>query len=95
MQTEPALTSTGIVAAISAIVAALVGFGVISWSGEQQGLFLAAIVALVGVVGPLAAGWFTRQNSTPLAAPKDEDGVALVRADGDLPHAQARSLKGG
>lgn len=94
MGTEPALSSTGIVAAISAIVAALVGFGLINWTGEQQGLFMAAIIGVLGVVAPLAAGWYTRTQSTPLSMPRDEDGTPLIRADGNLPQAQARSLKG-
>ena len=85
LQTEPTLSSNGIVAAISAVVAALIAFGVISLTPEQQSAAMAAIVAVLGVVGPLIAAWWARTKVTPLVAPVDEDGVMLVRADGGEP----------
>ena len=89
---EPVLTANGIVAAISACVALLIAFGVVSMTGEQQEVLMAAIVAVLGVLGPIVGGIWARQKVTPLVSPKDEDGVPLVRKDGNMPIAQVRSV---
>lgn len=93
MQSDPVLNANGIVAAISAVVAALIAFGVIDWTDDQRAAFMAAVVAVLGVAGPLAAAWWARRQVTPLADPKvttpEGKTVALVRADNQQPTPQA------
>lgn len=78
LQTEPVMVASSAVAAISAVVTALIAFGVISWSEEQTQAFMGATVAILGIVGPLVAGWYGRLNSTPNANPKTKEGEPLV-----------------
>ncbi len=65
--TEPVLTAGVTVGAISAVVAALIAFGVLHWAPEQSAAFMAATVAVLGVAGPLVAAWWARSQVVPVA----------------------------
>ena len=93
MNTNPTYTANGIVAAISAAVACLIAFGYLNWTEEQQRLFLAAVVAVLGVVGPLASAWWIARKTTALSNPRDEDGAPLTRSDNSPTIAQVRAAK--
>lgn len=93
MQSEPVWSANGIVAAVSAVIAALIAFGVIDWSDDQRAAFMAAVVAVLGVVGPSIAAWWIRRQTTPLADPKDADGAPLSRSDNSPTIAQVRAAK--
>lgn len=87
-ETKPVLTSTTIVAFVTAVIALFVAFGV-ELSNEQT----AAILGLIGVVAPIVVGVYSSQKTTPLAKPEDEDGQPLVRAsDGQVTNSQMRSM---
>jgi len=74
-----------IAAAILSVLSLLVAMDIISLTGEQ----FDAITQTIGAVGvalwPIIAGLWARQQTTPLADPKDVDGEALVRESGALP----------
>lgn len=93
MNSEPAITANGIVAAISAVVAALIAFGVIEWTPEQRDAFMAATIAILGVVLPTLATWWIRRNTTSLADPRDADGQPLTRADNSPALRSVRAVK--
>jgi len=58
METEPVLTTASIVAAISALLAALVAFGVPLSHTQTE-----SILAFIAVVGPLAAAAWGRTKA--------------------------------
>lgn len=72
---QPVLTAAGVQAAVGAVIALLVAFG-LKLSGEQA----AAVLGVFAVLSPIAFGLFTRDKVTPLADPRDNDGRALVTA---------------
>lgn len=83
---EPTLTVSGISAAVAAIIALLVAFG-LNLSVEQT----AAIMGVVSVLAPIAVGVIARKftvslNRVAAYEPKDSDAVvagpAAVQADG-------------
>jgi hypothetical protein len=66
---------------VQATLAALAGFGVVTWSSEQVGLMLAVVAAFLAL--------FTRASVTPTsevrpAAGDDDAGDARVEANGSL-----------
>ena len=61
MSNEPAITIGSIVALVGAVVALLVSFGV-DITDEQQ----KAILAVVTIGGPIAAGLLIRRKVTPV-----------------------------
>ena len=67
---------------VQATLAALVGFGVVTWSSEQIGLMLAVVAAFLAL--------FTRANVTPTSGLKAGD---RVHAESDAPDPEA-SLRG-
>lgn len=74
-----------IVAAILSLLSLAVAMGWLSLSGEQ---FKSIEVALgsIGVIAfPILSGLWTRRQVTPLAEPKDVDGLPLVRESGLQP----------
>ena len=73
------ITTAAITSLVGAIIALLISFGV-TLTGEQQ----AAIMGLVTVLSPWIVALVGRATTTPLADPRDEDGVRLTRA-GDMP----------
>ena len=70
-----------IAAAILSVLSLLVAMDIISLTGEQ----FDAITQTIGAVGvalwPIIAGLWARQQTTPLAMPRDVDGAALTRPD--------------
>lgn len=72
MKNEPLVTVAGISAAVSAVIALLVAFG-LDLSTEQT----AAILGVVAVLAPLAVT-VARSKVTPIANPKDADGNKLT-----------------
>jgi hypothetical protein len=90
-ETKPVLTSTTIVAIVTAVIALLVAFG-FELTNEQT----AAILGLFGVLAPIAVGIYSSRKTTPLVKPEDEDGTPLVRSDTGAPTIeQTRSMKRG
>ncbi len=61
MNNEPVITIASITAGVAAIIACLVAFGV-DLSNDQT----VAILAVVGVVGPLIAAFLARGKVTPV-----------------------------
>ena len=75
VQTEPVLTVGAIVAVITAGLQFLRLMGWLSLTDEQSD----ALMTFVSLLLPLLGALWARSKVTPLAAPKDADGVALVR----------------
>lgn len=73
MNREPLLTTAGIAAIVSAIVALLVAFGLDLSEGQT-----AAILGVVSVLAPLIVGLLARRKVTPTSDPKTDDGAPLV-----------------
>jgi hypothetical protein len=72
---QPILTAAGLQAAVGAVIALLVAFG-LKLSGEQT----AAVLGVFAVLGPIVTGFVTRAKVTPLSDPVDSAGRALVPA---------------
>jgi len=70
---EPLLTAAGITALVSAVLGALVAFG-LDLTEDQR----SAVLAIVAVLAPLAVGLTARGKVTPTADPRNEDGVPLM-----------------
>lgn len=88
MGNNPVITAAGIAAAVGAVIALLVAFG-INLSAVQ----IAAIMGVVTVVSPFVVAWVGHKTTTTLADPKDEDGTPLVRSVTQAPTiAQTRSM---
>lgn len=75
MEREPLLTKASWVALVTAVIAVAVAFG-LPLSDEQQ----KALIALAGVLAPVAAAVWARGQVTPVADPRDEDGNPLRKA---------------
>ncbi len=73
MKREPVAIINAIIALIEAGIAVAVGFG-LDWSGEQVALVMAAVVALGTVIKTV----LVREQVTPLADPRNAQGVRLV-----------------
>ena len=74
MTREPVALSTLLTAAVAAVLAALVGLGVITLTPEQTGLVVAAVTAVVALGGAVWA----RARVTPTVDPRADDGTPLV-----------------
>lgn len=75
MGTSPLITTAAIASVVGAVIAVLVAFGV-HLTADQT----AAIMGLVAVAAPWIVALVGHNTTTPLAAPKDEDGTPLVRS---------------
>lgn len=73
MKREPVAIINAVIALIEAGIAVAVGFG-LDWSGEQVALVMAAVVALGTVIKTI----LVREQVTPLADPRNAQGVRLV-----------------
>ena len=73
MEREPLLTKASWVALVTAVIAVAVAFG-LPLTDEQQ----KALIALAGVLAPLAAAVWARGQVTPVADPRDDDGNRLT-----------------
>lgn len=80
MNTQPVWSVNGIIAAVSAVIALAVAFG-LPLTADQK----VAIIGAVSVVAPLLAAAIANPKVTPLADPKDVDGLPLVRESGSQP----------
>lgn len=80
MNTQPVWSVNGIIAAVSAVIALAVAFG-LPLTADQK----VAIIGAVSVVAPLLAAAIANPKVTPLVAPKDVDGLPLVRESGAQP----------
>lgn len=76
MNREPLLTRASWVALVTAVIAVAVAFG-LPLTDEQQ----KALIALAGVLAPVAAAVWARGQVTPVADPRDDDGQPLTPAD--------------
>lgn len=76
MNREPLLTRASWVALVTAVIAVAVAFG-LPLSDEQQ----KSLIALAGVLAPVAAAVWARGQVTPVADPRDDDGQPLTPAD--------------
>ncbi|WP_369069996.1 hypothetical protein [Kineococcus terrestris] len=76
---EPLVTAAGISAAVAAVIALLVAFG-IDLTEEQT----AAILGVVAVLAPIAVAAAARGKVTPTANPRADDGTALAPSTVDL-----------
>ena len=76
MNREPLLTKASWVALVTAVIAVAVAFG-LPLTDEQQ----KALIALAGVLAPVAAAVWARGQVTPVADPRDDDGQPLTPAD--------------
>ena len=73
MKREPVAIINAIISLIEAGIAVAVGFG-LDWTGEQVALVMAAVIALGNVIKTI----LVRQQVTPLADPRNAQGVRLV-----------------
>ncbi len=71
---EPLMVRAAVIAAVQAVLAALVGLGVITLDDNQIGL----LVGAVGAVSALVVAVWSRPKLTPVDAPRDNDGNRLV-----------------
>lgn len=83
---EPLLSRTSVASAVTLLVglAALVGVNV---SQDDQTTIVnaaLAVVSAVAVIGHYYAAWRARQKVTPVADPKDADGVPLVPLEPEI-----------
>ncbi len=90
MKEDPTKWAAGIVTLIEALLLAFVGSGMLVMEDAQVQLWVNVATALFVVVTPLIGMLWVRKQSTPMVAPKDEDGSPLLRTDGTMPTAQMR-----
>ena len=85
MDTSPVGMAAVIVAVIGAFIGVLVAFGVPIPEGAED-----ALVAFFVTASPLFVWLLSRGRTTPLADPRDEQGVKLVRETDHQPPLQAQ-----
>ena len=81
MKREPVAIAALIVAMLETFIFMALTMGWISWNTEQMASFNNFVVALAALgvaVIPLAGAYFARARVTPIADPRNGDGVALV-----------------
>ena len=81
MKREPVAIAALIVAMLETFIFMALTMGWITWNTEQVASFnnfVVALMALLVAVIPLAGAYFARAKVTPIADPRDGDGVALV-----------------
>lgn len=76
---EPVLTTTTIVHVIAWLSAALAAVGLDKFAGWLT-IHALGIAAVIVFVAPFVSAWLARRKTTPVAAPKDNDGNDLVPA---------------
>lgn len=75
LQNEPVVTAASIASLVSAIIILARSLGWLSLTDEQFQNLMTVVVLALPVLGALWA----RRKVTPIANPKDNEGVALVR----------------
>ena len=81
MKREPVAIAALIVAALEMFIMMTLTMGWISWDSNQVASFNNFVVTLAALgvaVIPLAGAYFARARVTPIADPRNGDGVALV-----------------
>ena len=81
MKREPVAIAALVVAMLETFIFMALTMGWISWDGNQVASFnnfIVAVAALLVVVVPLVGAYFARAKVTPIADPRDGDGVQLV-----------------
>lgn len=80
MRNEPLINIAFLTALVTALLSLLTAFGVPITDAQQD-----AVNQFMLVVAPLLVAFIGRTLVTPVAEPKDHDGVPLVRIDGQEP----------
>ena len=81
MKREPVAIAALVVAVLETFIFMALTMGWISWDSGQVASFnnfVVTLMALLVVVVPLAGAYFARARVTPIADPRDGDGVQLV-----------------
>ena len=81
MKREPVAIAALIVAVLEMFIMMMLAMGWVSWNTEQVASFNNFIVALAALgvaVIPLAGAYFARARVTPIADPRNADGVELI-----------------
>lgn len=73
IRNEPVRFWGAITGVVIAVFACLVGFGVVDWTEQQIGLILGVLTA----VGVLFQFFFVREQVTPVADPRNNEGQIL------------------
>ena len=84
MKREPVAIAALVVAMLETFIFMALTMGWISWDSNQVASFnnfVVALMALLVVVVPLAGAYFARARVTPIADPRNGDGVQLVVRD--------------
>lgn len=79
MRNEPVITAASVAGLIGALLMWVRLMGWIDWTDDQFNQFM----IMVNLALPLVAALWARTQVTPVAAPKDNEGVELVRVDGE------------
>lgn len=80
--------AASIVALIEALLLAMIASGMLQMDNESLQLWVNVAVTGIAVIAPIVGFYWTKRRTTPIVAPKDEDGEPLVRSDGAIPKAQ-------
>ena len=75
---EPVMVGGLVIALFGAAVLWAMQMGWLDWDSEQLASFNKFIAALVALVVPMAVAYFVRKRVTPVANPRNADGVELV-----------------
>ena len=84
MKREPVAIAALVVAVLEMLIMMALTMGWVSWNTEQVASFnnfVVALMALLVAVVPLVGAYFARAKVTPIADPRNGDGVALVAGE--------------
>lgn len=79
MNREPVMTAGTLAGLVAGVIALLIAFGV-GVTPEQQKSILDFIPAVFAFAAPIVAAYFARKQVTPVADPKNDQGVPLIPA---------------
>jgi len=75
---EPVALAGAVILALNAIIAWLMAMGWLSWDSEQVASFENLILVLVELAVLIVPLYIARRQVTPVAAPRNNEGVELV-----------------
>ena len=75
-----AVLTGSIGALVQAVLAVLIGFGVIEWTPDQVALILGAVGVMVAMLTALVTAWYGETKVTPLSDPMNNAGDRLIPA---------------
>lgn len=84
MKREPVITTAGVVSAIAALIGLWVAFGGNLTDAQREAVMQVAVI-LAPVIAAGLTALIGRLFVTPLADPRDDEGVRLQRVDGSEP----------